>query len=148
VPPQAGVFTVTAGIDNTGPQPVTVEAVSILGPQAQASEAQGIRPWPVLPAGTARWRYDDTSRGVLGPASGTSVVGLRFEPGRPVMVGIPARMSSACYNPNGWTSIDAIYVKERFGPFTHWVTIRFRSSWILHEPADPRTWPAKDYVCR
>ena len=33
VPPRLGVFTITESIRNTGPQPVTIEAVSILSPR-------------------------------------------------------------------------------------------------------------------
>jgi hypothetical protein len=36
IPPQRGVFTLTESIQNTGPQTVTIEAVSILSPQVQA----------------------------------------------------------------------------------------------------------------
>ena len=55
VPPQAGVFTLKVSVYNTGPETVTIEAISILSPQEQASEAQGISPWPLTPAGQALW---------------------------------------------------------------------------------------------
>jgi hypothetical protein len=55
VPPQAGVFTVTESIANNGPKPVTIEAVSILSPQAQANAADGESPWPLVPAGPVHW---------------------------------------------------------------------------------------------
>jgi hypothetical protein len=39
VPPQVGVFTITETIQNTGPQPVTIEAVSILSPAKISTSA-------------------------------------------------------------------------------------------------------------
>ncbi len=53
VPPQSGAFTVVEGIQNTGPEAVTIEAVSILGPQQQAMIRDGAPTYPLIPAGQA-----------------------------------------------------------------------------------------------
>ena len=99
VPPQAGVFTLKVSVYNTGPETVTIEAISILSPQEQASEAQGISPWPLTPAGQALW----VPLSYRPDQSGNSVVGLSLTPGQDVVVGIPLRMSGICYDPSGWT---------------------------------------------
>ena len=38
-------------ISNMGPQPVTIEAVSMLSRQQQADHAQGLSVFPLIPAG-------------------------------------------------------------------------------------------------
>ncbi len=107
MPPQAGVFSVMPSIFNNGPEAVIIEAVSILSPQQQASAAQGIAPWPLVPAGPVRWTFEITGSAVKGPTSGPSVVGLRLPSRQGVVLGIPLRTTSACYDPNGWTGTDA-----------------------------------------
>jgi len=147
VPPQPGVFTIGEAIANTGPQAVTIEAVSILSPQDQSSQAQGIRPWPLTPAGQALWIPTVYGRGQGEPASGSPVAGLSLAPGESVLVGVPVRPSGTCYDPNGWTGVDTFYVEERFLFFTHWVAVKFQIPWIFHGPANPGDEPAKDLVC-
>jgi hypothetical protein len=41
--------------------------------------------------------------------------------------------------------VDTFYVKERFGPFTHWVTVRFPQPLTMHEP--PVRVQARDLTC-
>ncbi len=149
-PPQSGVFSVMPSIYNHGPETVTIEAVSILSPQAQANIARGIAPWPLVPAGPVRWMFQYTRPDQKGPTSGSSVVGVSLPPGQGMSLGIPLRMSGICYDPNGWTGADVIYVKERFLFFTHWVAVHFQPDLILHEPSNPSgpgAEPAKDIVC-
>jgi hypothetical protein len=150
VPPQSGVFTVLPTIFNTGPQAVTIEAVTILSPQEQADAAAGEAPWPVVPAGPVQWGFQYHLPGQTGPTSGRSAVGVSLPPGQGMALGIPLRMAGACYDPNGWTGIDTIYVKVRFLAFTHWVAVKFEPSLIMHEPSPPSgpgAEPAADIIC-
>jgi len=157
VPPQRGVFTLTESIANTGPETVTILAVSILSPQAQVD---GVAPWPLTPAGTVRWLVP----AYTGPhqhmpsTSGSFASSVALAPGEFMYVGIPLRMSGRCYDPGAWTGSDVFYVKERFLFFTHWVQVQVETPWILHAPADPGNSlgrlasqpvqePAKDLVC-
>lgn len=149
MPPQAGVFTVMESIYNEGPEPVTIEAISILSPQNQAYAAAGEPPWPVTPAGPVRWTLQIEGLPQAGPASGRSVAGVTLPPGQGLTLGIPLRLSrgGVCYTTGGWVSIDTFYVKERFGPFAHWVTVQFPRPLTMHEPAAPGSEPAKDLTC-
>jgi hypothetical protein len=147
VPPQLGVFTIAESIQNTGPVPVTIEAVSILSPQDQAYETQGQPPSPLTPAGSVAWWSDKYSLDQEPPFSGSSVAGISIAPGQMIRVGIPVRMSGTCYDPAGWTGTDVFYVKERFLFFTHWVAVNFERSYILRAPSNPGGEPAKDLVC-
>jgi hypothetical protein len=157
VPPQRGVFTLTESIQNTGPQAVTILAVSILSPQDQVS---GIAPWPLTPAGTVRWMTPayESPHQHISATSGSFNTSVSLGPGEFVYIGIPLRMSGRCYDPSGWTGNDVFYVKERFLFFTHWVPVQVQSPWILRSPADPGgsspypasqpiQEPAKDLVC-
>jgi hypothetical protein len=147
-PPQAGVFTLVESLANDGPEPVRIEAVSILSPQQQANAADGTPAYPVTPAGAVRWRLQDSSFGLTGPFSGNSVAGRSLVPGQPIVVAIPLRQSGHCYDPNGWMQINAFYVEERFGPFTHWVAVPLMLPLLLHNPSDPgNPEPARDLVC-
>ena len=161
VPPQRGVFTLAESIENTGPQTVTILAVSILSPQEQADDTpSGIAPWPLTPAGTARWmtaEYEGPHQHVSSSV-GSFASSVSLAPGESMYVGIPLRMSGRCYDPASYVGNDTFYVKERFLLFTHWVAVTVQSPWILHAPFDPgnRTSipasqpierPAKDLVC-
>lgn len=68
------------------------------------------------------------------PAKGRPVAGLSLRAGQAIVVGIPARLSGACYVPNGWTGLNFFYVKERFGFFTRWVAIPLGTPLVFHEP--------------
>jgi len=157
VPPQRGVFTLTESIANTGPLTVTILAVSILSPHAQAD---GVAPWPLTPAGTVRWMrpaYTGPHQHIAS-TGGSFATSVSLAPGEFMYVGIPLRMSGRCYDPGSWTGGDVFYVKERFLFFTHWVPVLVQSPWILHAPADPGNGsprpasqpvqePAKDLGC-
>jgi hypothetical protein len=147
VPPQLGVFTITESILNTGPQPVTIEAVSMLSPAEQANQSQGSPPWPLIPAGPVRWQNMITSSIEPRPVSGNSVAGLTLRPGEDVYVGIAVRMSDTCYDPGSFVTFDTFYVKERFLSFTHWVAITPGSPFIFRQPTSPGGEPAKDLTC-
>lgn len=129
VPPQRGVFTITESVRNSGPLAVTIEAVTATRPAEP-----GVRPWPLLTAGQAMYVPEYGPR----PKKGHPVAGLSLRPGQAIMVGIPVRMSYACYVPNGWTGVNVFYVKERFLIFTHWVAIPVGSPVVFHEP-EPRS---------
>lgn len=149
VPPQAGVFTVMESLYNNGPEPVTIEAISILSPEKQADAARGNSPWPVIPAGPVGWMFEVQGLPHAGPVSGRSVVGVTIPPGQGMTLGIPLRLSygGICYVTGGWVSLDTFYVKERFGPFTHWVTVQFPEPLSMHEPESRGAVQAKDRVC-
>jgi hypothetical protein len=149
VPPQAGVFTVVESIDNNGPKPVTIEAVSILSPQAQANAAGGQSPWPLVPAGPVHWTLQIQGLPHAGPGSGTSVAGVTLRPGQGLLLGFPLRLSDGgvCYVTGGWAGVDTFYVKERFGPFTHWVTVKFPQPLTMRAPEARGSVPASDRVC-
>ncbi len=126
VPPQRGVFAFAESIQNSGPLAVTIEAVSVAQPQQP-----GISPWPLTPAGQARYFPAFNSQW---SGRGRPVAGLSLRPGQSIYVGIPARMSGRCYAPNGWTGLDVFYVEERFLFFTHWVAIPLAPPLVFHEP--------------
>jgi hypothetical protein len=146
--PQAGVFTLVESLTNDGPEPVTIEAVTILSPQQQADAAAGSPAFPVTPAGAVRWRLEISSFGLTGPFSGNSVAGHSLIPGQPIVVAIPLRESGRCYDPGGFVQIDTFYVQERFGPFTQWVAVPLALPLLMHTPSDPgNPEPARDLVC-
>ena len=123
IPPQRGVFAFTESIQNSGPLAVTIEAVSVAQPQPP-----GISPWPLTPAGQARYFPISQFSG-----RGRPVAGLSLKPGQAIYVGIPARMSDRCYFP-GWTVLYVFYVEERFLLFTHSVAVPLARPLILREP--------------
>jgi hypothetical protein len=134
-PPQTGVFSLRPSIFNAGPETVTIEAVSVYSPQQQAGFADGEREWPFTPAGSVRWTYQYTSYAHQVLASGKSVAGVKLPPGQGMALGIPLKMSGICFDPNGSTGTNVFYVKERFGPFTHWVTVTFSPALIMQPPS-------------
>jgi|SRR5580658_8710328 hypothetical protein len=146
IPPQSGVFSITESIYNTGPESVTIEAVSILSPQQQADAAAGSPPWPLVPAGPVHWMFQYTTLRQPDLASGTSVVGVSLPPGQGIRLGIPLRMPSACYITGSWSGIDTFYVKERFLAFTHWVAVQVQSPLLLRQPDAPGV-PKDDLTC-
>ena len=146
VPPQSGVFTITESIYNPGPEPVTIEAVSTLSPQQQAQAAAGTAPWPIIPAGPVHWMLEGHGPHQPGPYSGTSVAGVSLAPGQDITLGIPLRMTSACYITGSWTGIDTFYVKDRFLAFTHWAAVQIQAPLVLRQPNAPGV-PAKDLTC-
>jgi hypothetical protein len=147
VPPQLGTFTVVESIENTGPETVTIAAVSILSPpDQQALHDPWIGTpvaWPLVPAGPAQAMID-TPRptGIARPAAG-----LSLGSGQAAQIAIPVRLGGPCYERQGWNTADTFYVEERFLTFTHWVAISFAIPWLFHQPADPGQEPAKDLTC-
>jgi hypothetical protein len=134
-PPQAGVFSLRPSIFNSGPETVTIEAVSVYSPQQLASFADGEREWPFTLAGPVRWTYQYRLSAYQVLASGKSVAGVKLPPGQGMVLGIPLKMSGTCFDPNGSTGTNVFYVKERFGPFTHWVTVTFAPALIMQPPS-------------
>ena len=145
VPPQAGAFTVVESIANTGPETVTIVAVSILSPEDQQFQHASGPPaaWPLLPAGPVRAMID-TPRpsGIVRPAAG-----LSLGPGQEARIAIPVRLGGPCYERQGFNTADTFYVEERFLTFTHWVAISFATPWLFHQPAYPGQEPAKYMTC-
>jgi len=140
-PPQLGTFTIVEALNNPGPRAVTIESVSIVGPQGQESGAPGL--WPLTPAGPVMWIN------AIGnwPAHGRPVAGLSLAPGQYILVGIPVRLSGSCYEPGSFGEINVFYVKERFLSFTHWVAAPVERPWVFRAPADPGQEPANDLTC-
>ena len=147
VPPQRGVFTVTESIGNSGPEAVTIEAVTVLSPEQQAEQTNGQPPWPLTPAGAVHWRDEEAGPGLTPPTSGTSVAGLTLAPGEDISIGIPLRISGPCYEPGSSAEVDAFYVQVRYLSFTHWVAVPFQTPLLLQAPAAKGQQPAKDFVC-
>lgn len=143
-PPQRGAFTILQALSNVGPEPVTIEAISILSPQQQAEEKEGIPAYPLTLAGAVRWI---PAFGHNWPASGRPVAGLSLAPGQDILIGIPLRQSGTCYDPSGWISPDGFYVKERYLTFTHWVTVQFQPALVLHYPSTPGQPLPPGYTC-
>lgn len=82
-----------------------------------------------------RWSLEYRVPHQQGPFGGKSVAGLSLAPGQSITVGMPLRMSNACYIPNTWTGLDTFYVKERFLAFTHWVAIQMPIPLLMQQPA-------------
>lgn len=143
IPPQAGPFTVVLSLSNSGPEPVTIEAVSMLSPQQQAEQAQGVSPLPLVPAGRARWLPETYRAG----QAGKPLDGLSLAPGQDIIVGLPVRMHGRCYDPGGFASLSTFYVKVRFGFFSRWVAVQFQPDLLIHQSYNPGEIPAKDLTC-
>jgi hypothetical protein len=120
VAPRSGAFTIVESIINTGPKPVTIEAVSALAPGRQA-----VLPWPLTSAGPVQWALTEQ----LNPPLPRSVA-----PQEDITLAIPVRFSYSCYDKGGWTGTGYFYVEERFGPFTHWVKVPYGVPYLFHEP--------------
>ncbi len=125
IPPQKGPFTVWVHIGNSGPEAVTIEAVGVGSP--------GL----LVPAGAVRYQLPDSLASRPFKSYRLAAGG---HPGSGVMIGIPVRTDSHCYDNKGWVHIDSVSVKERFLIFTHWVSIPLANPLILHAPGGtPRT---------
>ena len=139
----------TESIYNNGPKPVTIEAVSILSPQNQTYAAEGESPWPLVPAGPVHWTLQIQGLPHPGPGSGTSVAGVTLRPHQGLLLGFPLRLGNGgvCYEAGGWTGVGTFYVRERFGPFTHWVTVTFPEPLTMREPEARGSVPASGRIC-
>ena len=91
IPPQRTVFTIVESIENSGPKAVTIEGVSLVPPPSP-----GISPWPLRPAGQARY-MPEYNNDYTKP--GLPVQGLSLGPGQSIRVGIPVKMAGDCYGP-------------------------------------------------
>jgi hypothetical protein len=151
-PAQRGVFTIVESIVNTGPAVVTIEAVTMVGPQERQGESPSAPAgYPLAPAGQAMWRPVSTGPNVRLPAGCTfgkpcPVAGLLLPPDQDIQVAMPVRFTFACYDTNSWLGQNDFYVQERSGPFTHWVAIGLAAPYIFHDPAFPDT-PKQDVTC-
>lgn len=132
VPPQGKPFTVLESIQNSGPEPVTIEAVTVLRPDQLTVPD----PWPVRLAGPVLYRPEGGAQ----PAFGRPVVGMTLGAGQTIQLGIPVRLTSACHS-NGWTGLDVFYVQERFLAFTHWVAIPLGTPLTFHQPSIVKVQP-------
>jgi hypothetical protein len=144
IPPQSRAFAVVLSLSNAGPEPVTIEAVSMLSPQQREDQVSGL----LASAGRPLWMPMTYRPGQAQAAR--PVAGLSLAPGQDMVVGIPVRMSGICYDPGGFAHLGAFYVKERFGFFTHWVVVRFQPGLTMHSPSPtrgPGTEPARDLIC-
>jgi len=61
-------------------------------------------------------------------------------------IGIPVRLSNACYIKGSWSGDVSFYVKERFLIFTHWVAVPFGTPLLFQQPSEPQV-PAQDVAC-
>jgi hypothetical protein len=143
VPPQPGAFTMRESIYNAGPEAVTIVAVSILSPQQQAMTGSGIPPWPLTPGGQVLGYVENWHQPT--PAA-RPVAGLTLAPGHVMVIGIPIRLSGACYMTDGWSEDPVFYVQERFLIFTHWVAVPFPIPLVFHEPSEPQV-PRSALTC-
>jgi hypothetical protein len=124
VPPQYGAFTIGESIVNTGPEPVTIEAVTMVSPQQQA-----ISSGPLVPAGRVKWWIQGESGPDAAPPPRCSYTApcalssLSLAPDADIVVDIPVRLAMGCYEKGSFSEETDFYVKEKFGPFTRWVTV-------------------------
>jgi hypothetical protein len=135
VPPQGDRFGVVGSLYNSGPRPVTIEAVTVVSPDQAAAPT----PYPLVPDGTPQWLAVTSGPG-MEPCSATGacpVAGLVLRPGQPIEVAIPVRFTYACDLTNGWMSVSDFYVRVRFGPFTRWVTGALSYPYVFHETEPP-----------
>jgi hypothetical protein len=139
VPPQYGAFTVGESIVNTGPEPVTIEAVTMVAPQQQAISSG----WPLVPAGRVKWWIQGESGPNAAPpprcsyAAPCPLGSLSLAPNSPIVVDIPVRLARGCYVKGAFSEETDFYVKEKFGPFAHWVTVPLGTPYRFQDPLTP-----------
>jgi hypothetical protein len=129
IPPRRTAFTIVESIQNSGPTTVTIEDVSLAPPNEAYS-------WPLRAAGQALY-MPEYYRGKTAWRVGRPVDGLSLGPSQAIVVGIPARMSGACYQPNSSTGATVFYVQMRFLTFTKWVALPLGTPLLMREP-EPR----------
>jgi hypothetical protein len=146
VPPQRGAFTVGESIVNTGPEPVTIEAVSMVAPETSSSAGNAPSPfipaYPLVPAGPVKW-YLPYSGPVLrvdlpagcSYAEPCPLRGLTLPPiNAAIVVEMQVRFSSDCYTKGAFAEDTDFYVEEKFGPFTHWVAVPLPIPYLFPSP--------------
>jgi len=136
-PPQRGTFTLRESIRNSGPEAVTIVAVTVIPP--------GYHGFPLPLALAGRVLY--LQRYPLQPGKGGPVEGLSLAPGQVIALGIPLRMSAPCYVPNWWAGMDSFYVQERFLSFTHWVTVPLGTPLTYQMPGPLPGYSHGELVC-
>ena len=137
IPPQRTVFTIVESIENSGPKAVAIEGVSLVAPPSP-----GISPWPLRPAGQARY-MPEYNNDYTKP--GLPVQGLSLGPGQSIRVGIPVKMAGDCYVRDSSVGVTEFYVEERFLMFTQWVALPVGTPLFMYEP-EPRD-AGSDLVC-
>ena len=140
VPPQYGAFTIGESIANTGPEPVTIEAVTMVAPQQRAISSG----WPLVPAGRVKWWIQGESGPDAAPPPRCSYTApcplgsLSLAPNSPIVVDIPVRLTRGCYvKGGGFSEVTDFYVQEKFGPFTHWVAVPLGMPYLFQSPLVP-----------
>jgi hypothetical protein len=146
VPPQLGAFTQVESIANTGPEAVTILAVSIVPPQDQGVViANGPSPpWPLVGTGRVLGAIETFTRvpDTIRPAAG-----LSLGPGQVMRIWIPMRLNGTCYETGSWSEVESFYVEERYLTFTHWVAVPLGIPLTFLYPEYPGQVPAKDLTC-
>jgi hypothetical protein len=141
LPPQLGAFTVVESITNTGPEAVSIVAVSMEDP---LQSAVGVPPWPLTPAGPVLGTLEQFT---AAPVPVHKVAGFSLAPGQMIRIAIPVRLSGTCYDKGSWSVVTDFYVEERFLTFTHWVTVAMPIPLMFRQPASPGSEPVKDLTC-
>jgi hypothetical protein len=150
VAPRRGAFTIIESITNTGPKPVTIEAVSVVAPGEQQ-----LFPWPLNGSGLVKWALEEQlnpplPRGVAACSdfAPCQLSRLSLASQESIELAIPVRFVDSCYESNGWTGTDSFYVEERFGPFTHWVKVADGVPYLFQEPEPAGTGPGTVCLAR
>ena len=112
VPPQRGVFSFGATIENTGSRPVIIEAVTVSGS------------YPARLAGPVLYTTD---MGQPGTPRTHVLHNVALGPERDIFIGIPLK-TRPCGQTDSWITVPAFYVKERFLFFTHTVALPWSMS--------------------
>ena len=130
IPPQRGSFAIVESVQNNGPRAVTIEAVSVVAPGSQAA-------WPLVATGPVLYMPEYYNHNERTWASGRPVKGLSLGPSQGVLLGIPLRLSAACYEKTAWSRASEFYVEERYLGFTHWVTLPLGAPILVRSPEAP-----------
>ena len=131
IPAQRGVFTIVESIQNTGPNAVTIEAVSMTHPVPHAPS------WPLVAAGHVLYMPEYYTRGQRVWKAGRPFRGLSLAPAQDITVDIPVRMARACYVRSSVITLNVFYVEERFLTFTQWVALPLGAPIMMREPEGP-----------
>jgi len=137
IPPQApahGALIMSLG--NTGPFPVTIESVSMLGPGLPAGQRQNL---VLASAGPVTY---SPMVGIPGRRSGSgTLAGAVLAPGQYIYVRIPV-VSARCWVANSWTAVTSFWVTTKYLLWTHhvqidWTSTEFPSDAIVAREATP-----------
>jgi len=139
IPPQRGTFAIMESVQNNGPRAVTIGAVSVLAPGSQGA-------WPLVPAGPVLYMPEYYYHNERSWTSGRPIKGISLGPNQGVLVGIPLRLSNACYEATAWSEVSEFYVEESYLGFTHWVGIPLGTPVLVRAPEAPDE-PTAGLVC-